>query len=112
MVEGMLDVLWENAPAPKEQRIYKIRFAALGERGAVRHQKSVSGEESLRDYFIDLQDQGMPLERRQHCASEWLLELQNKGSLCLRPISVTDQQLDDFSKWPTRTSLHVQTAQA
>jgi hypothetical protein len=99
MVKGNLDVLWENAPTPKEQRIYKIMFSALGESGAVRHQKSVRGEESLREYFVGLQDQAMPLERRQHWANQWLLELQSsKGSLPLGLISITDQQLEDFSK--------------
>ena len=98
MVQGMLDVSRESPPAPKEQQIYNILFHALGEHGAVKHQKSICGEESLREYFIDLQSQTMSLERRSLVATEWMLTLQKNRSLSLGLICITDQQFEDFSK--------------
>src|SRR5208283_1915906 len=51
MVQGNLDVLWENSPTRGERGIYKILFTATHERGAVKHQRCVHGAEHLREFF-------------------------------------------------------------
>ena len=100
MVQGSMDIYWENASASRESRAYRILFVPIGECGTIRHQKPLRGEKALREYLIALQDQTIAAERRQHWADQWLLDLQSskESSLHFSRILITEQLFADFPK--------------
>ena len=103
MIEGDLDIYWENNPAPAATRKYRVSFLRYTpgfEHGAVPRRLFV-GEEVLFDCLVALQDPRMDVERRQGRAREWMLELHSKRSLPLRIMMLTELQAAEFSRAAT-----------
>lgn len=94
MISGSMDISCENPTQAKQDRIYRIRFLPFdaSKHGAVASQASRNGEEPMITFLVGLQDSTMPLERRQFHARQWMLQLQNNGSLSLSHVSISDEQ--------------------
>lgn len=103
MIEGHLDVVWENRLARGEpDGTYRVLFCPtsqdLASHGAVRQQCSIHGEEALRGLFLtDLLNRNMTLERRQSIVDEWLDKLRENGLLTLRPVEITKELFDKLT---------------
>jgi hypothetical protein len=99
MVEGGLDIFWENKSVPSATRRYRVNFLAYSgsDHGAVPSKRFV-GEDALYGYLVGLQDPSMSDERRKSRAQEWLSEVHGKTTLSLPNVILTDQQASEFSR--------------
>jgi len=95
MSEGCLEIRWENAAAEKDGRVYRVLFLPFqGQHGALRYQKTILGEGSLREYLLSLLDKSMTAERRNEVTDQRLRDLH--GFLSLNPVRMTDEQLAEL----------------
>jgi hypothetical protein len=95
MIEGSMDILWQNYATPKETPTYKILFIPINppsRPGAVQHQKDIKGEAALRSYLDSILDKAMSEERRQRLVNDWTMQIRGQGSLNLPNIVINEEQ--------------------
>lgn len=100
MIEGSLDISWENHSAVADPRTYRVSFlpySASPEHGAIVRRQFV-GRDALFAYLVSIQAPSMDAERREERAREWMRELQSKTSLSLPNVILTEQQAAEFSR--------------
>jgi len=83
-----------TGPGTEEGRGYELSFAEEGTHAAKEHK--IIGDRALEQFFIEMYDQQMPLERKRHHAHQSLLEIQNKGSKHLERTEITEEQFERF----------------
>jgi hypothetical protein len=59
--------------------------------------KEVLGDESLVDYLIQIQPQGLSLDRRAERAEAWVAAVHKEGHHSLEKVALTDEQVQVFS---------------
>jgi hypothetical protein len=96
MIEGSLDIYWENNEDVAATPRYRLRFLLLRKIEMTLGPKPLVGKEALLDYLTTMQDLMMPLERRQQYAKEWLLQLDSRTSLSLPLVTFNESQLEEF----------------
>jgi hypothetical protein len=78
--------------------MYKVSFepTAPAKRDAQAY-KEVLGDESLVDYLIQIQPQGLSLDRRAERAEAWVATVHKEGHHSLEKVALTDEQVQVFS---------------
>jgi hypothetical protein len=98
MIEGTLNIHWENSDAPSDTRMYKVSFEPNApSRNDVQAYKEVLGDESLVDYLIQIQPPGLSLDRRAERAEAWVAAVHKEGHHSLEKVALTDEQVQVFS---------------
>jgi hypothetical protein len=104
MIEGTLNIHWDNSDAPSDTRMYKVSFEpnAPAKQNASAIQsgqayKEVLGDEPLVDYLIQIQPPGLSLDRRAERAEAWVAAVHKEGHHSLDKIALTEEQVQVFS---------------
>jgi hypothetical protein len=104
MIEGTLNIHWDNSDAPSDTRMYKVSFEpnAPAKQATSANQngqayKEVLGDESLVDYLIQIQPAGLSLDRRAERAEAWVAAVHKEGHHSLEKVALTDEQVQGFS---------------
>jgi len=97
MIEGALDLFWENNDDPGATRRYRIGFVRYaGIQHGAQKSKRLVGEDSLLEYLIAIQASSMEAARREQRAKGWILELHDKRSLSLPNVQLNEQECESF----------------
>jgi len=102
MIEGSLDIYWENNSTVAAVPRYRVAFLPYSslEHGAV-IRKELVGEEALFGYRVSIHDPSMEIGRREGHARQWMLELRAKTSLSLNNVLLTEKQASEYSRAAT-----------
>ena len=101
MIEGSLDIYWENQSA--EPSIYRLSFlpySANPQHGAI-IRKQVVGSDDLFSYLVSIQAPSFDAEVRENRAREWMRDVHDKTTLSLPNVFLTKQQASEFSSAAT-----------
>ncbi len=96
MIEGSLDIYWENNEDVAATPRYRLRFLPLRKMDMTLGPKSLVGKEALLDYLATMQDSTVTTERRRLYAREWLLQLSSRTTVSLTLVQFSKEQLEGF----------------
>ena len=99
MVEGSLDLYWENNDDLKSAKRYRVAFLPYKGHSPTQP-KYVVGERNLHQYLADLHDPSIVPKRRHERARQWMMELHSKTSLSLPNMMLADEQAKEFLNRP------------
>lgn len=97
MIEGTLDIYWENSADPGIYRMSFLPYSATTERGAIAR-KQIVGSEALFSYLVSIQAPSMEIEQRENRAREWVRDLHAQTSISLPNVILTEQQAAEYSR--------------
>ena len=95
MIEGSLDIYWENNDDVTAAPRYRLRFQPLRKIEIRLGPKLLVGKEALLDYLTTMQHSTMPLERRQQYAKGWSLQVDSRTTLSLPLVTFSESQLEE-----------------